>query len=369
MFGLDTWIARFSDGTTLALVGRRRRRARPAPRDRPRPSRGGHDADRRDRESARPARPRGSGSAWGLGHATTPVRLRRADRALPEPTCPSRRSRPPRRRVGLVIVGTGGLAARALAPRRLPRHAPPRRRRRARPRRSQPAAGVRDRARARDRRQRRRRRAAARPRSTTTCSRSRRSALFALCTALSMALLSTGFGFTLGAARVCRVSFRRLAPVLGARSASRSASGTRSARSTSRHTISRWRQIPTSTVAPYALDALDAARGARVRGAPRLLRALPRGAGRVARGRRGARLRRHRPRAPPPELKRGSWSRRGASARTSSRSGSAAWRCAARPPRPRSRPPSRSASASGRRHARESADRVHRTCSPSPARR
>jgi ABC-type nickel/cobalt efflux system permease component RcnA len=39
-------------------------------------------------------------------------------------------------------------------------------------------------------------------------------ALFALCTALSMALLSTGFGFALGSAPVRR-SFGRLAPALG----------------------------------------------------------------------------------------------------------------------------------------------------------
>jgi ABC-type nickel/cobalt efflux system permease component RcnA len=38
--------------------------------------------------------------------------------------------------------------------------------------------------------------------------------LFALCTAISMALLSTGFGLTLGAARVRR-SFGRIAPALG----------------------------------------------------------------------------------------------------------------------------------------------------------
>jgi hypothetical protein len=39
-------------------------------------------------------------------------------------------------------------------------------------------------------------------------------ALFALCTAISMALVSTGFGLTLGADRVRR-SFGRLAPALG----------------------------------------------------------------------------------------------------------------------------------------------------------
>jgi cytochrome c biogenesis protein CcdA len=39
-------------------------------------------------------------------------------------------------------------------------------------------------------------------------------ALFAICTAVSMALLSTGFGLTLGAAGVRR-SFQRVAPVLG----------------------------------------------------------------------------------------------------------------------------------------------------------
>jgi high-affinity nickel permease len=39
-------------------------------------------------------------------------------------------------------------------------------------------------------------------------------ALFAVCTAISMALLSTGFGLTLGAERVRR-SFGRLAPMLG----------------------------------------------------------------------------------------------------------------------------------------------------------
>jgi high-affinity nickel permease len=42
-------------------------------------------------------------------------------------------------------------------------------------------------------------------------------ALFAFCTAISMALLSTGFGLTLGAKRVRR-SFGRLAPALGATS-------------------------------------------------------------------------------------------------------------------------------------------------------
>jgi len=39
-------------------------------------------------------------------------------------------------------------------------------------------------------------------------------ALFAICTAVSMALLSTGFGLTLGAAGVRR-SFQRVAPILG----------------------------------------------------------------------------------------------------------------------------------------------------------
>jgi hypothetical protein len=39
-------------------------------------------------------------------------------------------------------------------------------------------------------------------------------ALFAVCTAVSMALLSTGFGLTLGAAGVRR-SFQRIAPALG----------------------------------------------------------------------------------------------------------------------------------------------------------
>ena len=43
--------------------------------------------------------------------------------------------------------------------------------------------------------------------------------LFALCTALSMAALSTGLGFTLERGRVGRV-FPTLAPVLGRRSAS-----------------------------------------------------------------------------------------------------------------------------------------------------
>jgi high-affinity nickel permease len=42
-------------------------------------------------------------------------------------------------------------------------------------------------------------------------------ALFALCTAVSMALLSTGFGLTLGTA-AARRSFRRTAPALGAAS-------------------------------------------------------------------------------------------------------------------------------------------------------
>ena len=39
-------------------------------------------------------------------------------------------------------------------------------------------------------------------------------ALFAFCTAVSMALLSTGFGLTLGTARA-RHSFQRVAPALG----------------------------------------------------------------------------------------------------------------------------------------------------------
>jgi hypothetical protein len=39
-------------------------------------------------------------------------------------------------------------------------------------------------------------------------------AIFAVCTAISMALLSTGFGLTLGADRVRR-SFGRIAPALG----------------------------------------------------------------------------------------------------------------------------------------------------------
>jgi predicted lysophospholipase L1 biosynthesis ABC-type transport system permease subunit len=42
-------------------------------------------------------------------------------------------------------------------------------------------------------------------------------ALFAFCTALSMALLSSGFGLTLGHG-FARRSFARLAPVLGAAS-------------------------------------------------------------------------------------------------------------------------------------------------------
>ena len=68
-------------------------------------------------------------------------------------------------------------------------------------------------------------------------------ALFALCTAVSMALLSTGFGFTLGRGGVGRV-FPTLAPVLGLASLAFGLC-TPSAPYKSPLTISRWPQTPT----------------------------------------------------------------------------------------------------------------------------
>ena len=370
MFGLDDWIASFSDGTTLALVCRRRRRARPPPRDRSRPPRGRLDADRRRLASARPRAAARLGLSWGARPRDDPVRLRPADRALPDATCPSPRSEAAETTVGLVIVGARGLAAPALAPRRLP-HAPARprrarshaaRRTATRPRRTSTrgsadaARRLRDRARARDGRQRRRRRAAAGldPRPGD---RGRRAGVFAACTALSMAALSTGLGFTLGR----RSLFPALAPVLGVVSLVLRrlvCAGSPSGRPLlfldgGRSPRRSWRPTP--------LDALDDDEERDVRGAPRRLRALPRGARGLAGGRRGARLRRRRP--GPAAGAEASGSSPGArpSARTSSRCRARRrrWRRRSRP-RPRSPPPSRSASASGRRPARPRATRSRR---------
>ncbi len=80
-------------------------------------------------------------------------------------------------------------------------------------------------------------------------------ALFAFFTAVSMALLSTGFGLTLSSEPVRR-SFNRIAPALG-RQAWSSASGTPSARSRLRPTSSRPALVH-EQAAGFALDALDA---------------------------------------------------------------------------------------------------------------
>ena len=96
MFGLDTWLAGFSDGTTLlvvalvAIVLGLRHASDPD-----------HLAavttlDRRHRERAA-ERPGDSGLAWGLGHATSAVRVRRPDRALEGVPARARSAEPQRR--------------------------------------------------------------------------------------------------------------------------------------------------------------------------------------------------------------------------------------------------------------------------------
>ena len=72
MFGLDDWIAHFSDGATLLLVVVGvADPARPPPRDRPGPSRRRDDADRLRPGADEAARPRGSASPGASGHATS----------------------------------------------------------------------------------------------------------------------------------------------------------------------------------------------------------------------------------------------------------------------------------------------------------
>ena len=84
--------------------------------------------------------------------------------------------------------------------------------------------------------------------------------------------------------------------------------------------------------AGYALDALDPAEDAVVRGAPRALRAVPGRARRTVRRRRRARLRRHACRAAAPRCASGSSRPRAPSARTSSASTRRAASAAGAPP-------------------------------------
>ena len=174
MFGLDQSIAHMSDGTHAA----------PRPRASPRCWGSAHATDP-DHVAAvstliaggkeRGARrARKLGLAWGLGHATTlflfglPVVL--YERFLPEAVQQGAETA-----IGVLIVSPGGVAARAVAPRRVPRPRPRPRRRRTRsrararshagtcrppaPEAAVALAGVRHRPPARRRRQRRRRRA------------------------------------------------------------------------------------------------------------------------------------------------------------------------------------------------------------------
>ena len=301
MFGLDAWIASFYDGTTLALVcvvavvlGLRH----------------ATDPDHLAAVSALIAgtRERATGAAARLGLVLgprprdDPVRLRPADRALPE------------------------LPARA------------------------GAGGRRDDGRPRDRGTRRSRCSCAGTAAPSTRTTTRRRRARSPLQAYGIGLVhgmggSAGVGVlllasiqnqaiavvALGAVRALHrpldggaldrprlhARTRPGQPRLPARwrrsSASpawRSASGTRSERSRWPPTISRWRRSPRQRRA-LRLGRARRGRGARVRGAPRLLRALPRGAGGVARGRRGARLRRRGPGAAARAEGAASWSRRG----------------------------------------------------------
>ena len=130
MFGLDDWIAHFSDGATLLDRDRRRRPPRPASRDRPGPPGRGDDADRVG-QGADEARRGAARLRLGPRPRDDAVRVRPADRALQG--LPAR-ARAAGRRDGdrLRDRRARGLAARALAPGRLPRprarprHEPPR---------------------------------------------------------------------------------------------------------------------------------------------------------------------------------------------------------------------------------------------------
>ena len=122
MFGLDSWIASFSDGATLALVCLvavvlgLRHATDPDHLAAVSTLIAGH-ARARDA-----ARPRASGSRWGARPRDDAVRLRPADRALPE--LPARAGAGGRRDDGRPRDRRAGrLAAPALAPRRLPPHA------------------------------------------------------------------------------------------------------------------------------------------------------------------------------------------------------------------------------------------------------
>ena len=207
-----------------------------------------------------------------------------------------------------MIIGARGLAARPLAARafhvhRTPRRAAPRHVHRRRQRT----------ARARSRRSRRTGSGsstgwAAAPASASCCSRRSTTArvavlalaLFAFFTAISMALLSTGFGMTLSSGPARARSFNRLAPALGA------AQPALRRLVRARRAPGRSLRLLTCTTRPPAivLDALDARRGARLRAPPDALPGL-RGRARAAphRGRR-ARLRRRAAAAARRELRR-----------------------------------------------------------------
>ena len=234
MFGLDHWSRPLR---RIHAPARRRRRApaRAPARDRPGPPRGRHDAPRRARRGR--GAHAGFGSARGAGHAThcSPSGCRSS---CSRPSCP-RASRKARRLWSGSDRRARGLAAGAVAARALPR---PSARARGRsiptgtftPASTRIARGAPARP--------------CRPTGSGSCTGSaaapawvsscwRRStpavavvalALFAFFTAVSMTLLSAGFGATLARPAVQR-GFHAL-PRCSASRASPSGSGTRSAR-------------------------------------------------------------------------------------------------------------------------------------------
>ena len=205
MFGLDTWLTHFSDGSTLLVVivvavilGLRH----------------ASDPDHLAAVTTLVSNGRGGatrlGLTWGLGHATSLVVLG-IPIVLWKAYLPPNVEQSAEVTIGLVIMALAlwllvrwrrGAFAHAhdhtASPGPAEAHA---------------VAGVRDRADPRDRRQRRRRGAPARddPQPRRCAARARALRAF---TAVSMALLSTGFGMTLSRPRVQR-SFARIAPALG----------------------------------------------------------------------------------------------------------------------------------------------------------
>ena len=228
MFGLDAWLV------ALLRRGDAADRASSSPSCSGCATRATPTTSPRSRRSSRTAAAAQRGSASPGASATRRRCSCSACRSCSgRPICPPRVEQSAEVTIGLVIMA---LALWLLLRWRRGAFAHDHTHLRVPPRRT-PLAGVRDRARARDRRQRRRRRAAARgdPQSHGRARRARRCSR--RCTAISMAMLSTGFGYVLGRPRIQR-ALRPGRARCSAPSASASARGTRSARSRSCRTSS-----------------------------------------------------------------------------------------------------------------------------------